>query len=198
MVVCAFTAMSWPATNDPPGMNESCHTPEWVTSRIRTSHVARLHPDSHVMACHRWPPMSHSHIWRSHVSQKNEWDTFAPRQQSRGLPPPRYEWVMSHIWLSHTTHMNESWHTYEWVMAHIWMSYVTHMTESWHTYEWVMSHIWMSHVTHVNESRHTYEWVMSHICALTAMPSMTLWVRMGHGTRIDGSRHTWIRMLFST
>jgi len=125
-------------------VNESCHTCEWVISRVWMSHVTHMKESWHT---YEWVM---SHKWMSHGTHMNEsWHT--------------YEWIMAHIWMSHITRMNESWHTYEWVMSHIWMSHVTHTNESWHTYEWVISRVCMSHATHMNESCHTYEWVLSHI-----------------------------------
>jgi len=144
----------------------SCHTYEWVMSRVWMSRVTRMNESFQryewvitriwmsyttcmIETCHTYE-WGVSHIWMSHVVHVNE---------SRHT----YEWVMSHIWISHVTHMNESYHTYDRVMSHVWMSHVTRMNKFCHTYEWVMSHMWMSHVTHMNESYHTSEWVMAHV-----------------------------------
>jgi len=138
----------WPS----PGMNESCHTYEWVMSHIWMSHVTHMNESCHT---YEWVM---SHIWMSHVTHMNE-------------SCHTYEWVMSYIWMSHVPHTNESCRTYEWVMAmNINQSYLTRkscltrMDEA----DQIGSHVsgllqvWMSHVTLMKKSCHTYEWVMSH------------------------------------
>ena len=81
-------------------MNESCHTYEWVMSRIWMSRVTHMNESCHTRECVT------SHKWMSHVTHTNE-------------SCHTYESVMSHIWMSHATHMNETCHTYEWVMSNI-------------------------------------------------------------------------------
>jgi len=133
-------------------MDESCHTYEYVMSRIWMS--KNVEDMSRMWS---WCPVTCVHSrWMSHVTPMNE-------------SCHTYGWVMSHVWMCHVTHMDESCHTYEYVMSRIWMRKMlktclecdrgvpwlvcTH-------YGWVMSHLWMRHVTHINESCHTYEWVM--------------------------------------
>ena len=158
-------------------MTESCHTCEWVMSRIWMSHVP------HVVI----PSMNESwHTWMSHGTRVNEsWSHathFVIPSNTMNESCHTYEWVMPHMWMSHGTRVRESWHTCEWVMAHMWMSHGTHMNESWRTSrntirynEWTMPHVWMGHGAHMNESCHTYGWVMSHVW----MPRM-LWYLQTH------------------
>ena len=97
--------------------DESCHTYEWVMSRLWMSHGTHMNESWHTLSVVWCIQMCD--IWICHViHMKESWHT--------------YEWVMAHIWMSHGTHMNEPCHTYEWVMPHIWMSHVTHMNESCH------------------------------------------------------------------
>jgi len=150
-----WNTWGWPH----PCWNESCHTYEWVMSRIWKSYGTHMNESCHTCAC------------------MFDFETREDGHICAGMSHVHRKCVMSHIWMSHVTDMNELCHIYEWVMSEIWMSHVTDMNESCHRYEWVMSHIWidfeiredghiragMSHVTRMNESCHTYEWVMSHI-----------------------------------
>jgi len=97
-------------------MNESCHTYEWIMSRVWMRCVCTAY------ACKvRNAPVFESPAWMSHVTRMNE-------------SCHTYEWVMAHKWIS-AVFVFES---------YIWRNHVTHMKESRHTYEWVMSHTWMS------------------------------------------------------
>jgi len=169
--------------------DESCHTYEWVLSRVWKSHVTCINESCHVTcineSCHTYEcDMSY------HTTYTYEWVTphnshFA---QSRA--------ALESFLRSHVTHMTESYRTYHRVVSytlHLTMSHVTQLTHiahltrctiasslsrhapghSCHTYEWVMwhewvmSHIQMSHITQhtrVKESydtTYTYEWVIS-------------------------------------
>ena len=86
-------------------LNESCHTYEWVMSRIWMCQVTHMNESCHAS---EWVM---SRIWMSHVTYMNESCHIS-------------ECVMSRIWMSHVTHLNESCHVYEWVMSHIWLSHV--------------------------------------------------------------------------
>jgi len=131
-------------------LHRSHVTYEWVTSRIRLSHVTQMYESrytykrviSHITE-------SWCHVWMSHVTHMD-------------ASYHTYEWVMSHIWMSHVTHMNESCRKYGWVMSHIWMCHVTHMNESCHTNEWVISHLNKSWC-HWCINRFACEWVISHM-----------------------------------
>ena len=124
-------------------------------------------------------------------------------------------WVVSLIQKSHATHMNESCHACELITSHLWMSHITHVNE------WLMSHIeclptttpavlpfsssyvrvfyiiymctWMSRITLMNA------WAMSHIeCAPRSTVVVFTALRMSHGTHMNDSCHTHIRMTHVT
>ena len=129
-------------------MDESCHTYEWVMSRIWMNHLT----------CGNIP----EGLW----------------QQQRGheyVSCRTYEWVMSHKrWVMSQGHVYVSCRTYEWGMSHkrwvmsqIWINHVpcahtdvlqqqqqSHRYESCHTKKNESCHVQMSQSTHMNGSFH--------------------------------------------
>ena len=113
----------------------------WVMSRsLHTNEACILAYERVIPYAHEWVT---SHIWRSHVSHKNE---------SRHT----CERVTSHIWRSHVTHANASRHTCEQVMSHVWIRHVTVRRASTRceNESWVTARMWLL------KSCHTYEWVV--------------------------------------
>jgi len=138
-------------------VNDSCHTYEWVLSRMRMSHVTHIRESCHTYEwvllqvprplhfCSRYKSwMSHPNMNESHC---NTLQHTATRCNTLSLFLLQ---VTSDTWIKPC-------HTYECVMSYIWMSHVTHMNESCHTYEWATPQIRIRHVTHMNESYYTDE-----------------------------------------
>jgi len=77
-----FTCMSHMWMSHVTHANESCHTCEWVMSRMR--HVSHVNESCHTC---EW---GMSHMWMRHVTHVNE-------------ARHTCEWVLSHMWTSHCT-----------------------------------------------------------------------------------------------
>jgi len=127
-------------------MNESCHTYEWVMSRIWMSHVTHMNESWHT---YEWIM---PHIWMSHVADVNESSHIWMRDVTYGYS--RFQ-----SWCSRLLRcVIESRHTHEWVMSHAWKCHVTHMNVSFRTppNEARRTTTRVSHVTHMNESGHSW------------------------------------------
>jgi len=168
-------------------LDESCHTQNWVTSRVWMSWLCFHHIVAAVAAL--W----HG-IWKSHVTHTNE-------------SCHTYEWVTSHVELSHVTRGIESRYAYEgvvcvcitltwsWpVMTHAEMSRVTNVNEFVVAadvvavlFTLVAAHwrsIWMSHVTRRKKSYHTWNWVTLRIEWVGCVCSILTW-------NLNESCHKW-------
>jgi len=186
----------------------SCHTYEWVMSRIWRSHVTHMNESWHTYG---WVM---SRVWMSPLTVDEFRECCGISASATHCNSLQH---MSHvkIWMSHVADCklrgccgisitsqhnatNESWHTYEWDVSDVWMSHVTYMNESCHTHEWVMAHIWMRHVRRMNGSCHIDEWAMSHVlmshvtrmnetCQTYEWVMSDLW--MGHVTDMNESCH---------
>jgi len=167
-------------------MNESCHTYEWVMSRIGTARDGTARRSCEI-SCR-----TYECVWISNVTYMNEWvmlhlwlSCFTHRVQKRWRSSRKLQDTTSHIWMrinkscltyqcmSHVTPINELCLTYDWgsyTISHrtyecVWTSHVPYMTE------WVMSRTWMRElrnvVSHIwmrmHESCNTYEGVISHV-----------------------------------
>ena len=112
-------------------MNESCHTYEWVMTRIWMSHVTRADESLYIydwdMSLFRIRPITY-------IDESCH----------------TYGWVTWHIWMSlfthmsHVTRMNESRHTHTSVVPHVRISHVTQALQNILTYIYISCpHKWI-------------------------------------------------------
>jgi len=142
-------------------MNASCHTFEYVMSRIWLSHEQLVELEDAALrsgmneSCHtyEWVLSRITHLKESCPESCHTYEESHERRVT--THEESHERRIEIEFAAPRSGTNEACHTYIWVMSHIWMRRVTHMNESCHPYEWVMSLVWMSRVTHVNVSCHT-------------------------------------------
>ena len=120
-------------------MNVSCHTYEWVMSRIWISHVSHMNE-----SCHTWEVedkgcrcvgVPHSQSLVIDVTDDRVRDIW------QWLTHVRDIWVMS-PWVRQGTFDYKWLHTYAWVLSHVIVSRYTCNCVRAHVWEWVMSHVW--------------------------------------------------------